>query len=268
MLKKSLILIFIGLICFVSGCSEVAVTGRQQFNIVPDSMVNQMALDSYQQFLGEAKLSADKEKTAMVERVANNVTNAVNKYGKVIGINTSDYNWEVKLVESEEVNAWCMPGGKIVVYTGILELADTDDKLAIVLGHEVAHAIARHGSERMSQQIAVTGAAWLTSEQMKEESEEKQKLVMTVFAAGAQYGFLLPYSRKHEFEADEIGLLFSTLAGYDPGVSVEFWQSMVEKSGDNSMDFFSTHPAGSKRIEKLQMLIPQVRQKAEFIKKG
>ncbi len=258
--------ILLAFLLLIAGCSEVAITGRSQFNFVPESMINSMALNSYQSFLEEAELSDDSAKTAMVTKVGNDITNAVDKYGIRMGIDTSSFKWEIKLVEDDTVNAWCMPGGKIVVYTGILKYADTDDKLAVVIGHEVAHAVAKHGSERMSQQLAITGVSLAASEAMKEESEKKKQIFQTAFAVGAQFGFLLPYSRAHEYEADEIGLLFSTLAGYNPDAGVELWKAMAEANGDDSMDFFSTHPATEKRIERLERLAPITRTKAANLK--
>ncbi len=260
---KSLVAVL--LVCLFTGCSDVALTGRSQLNFVPDSYINNMADSSYQEFLTTAKLSEDKAKTAMVEQVGKNICEAVDKYQKQIGVDTSGFAWEVKLVEDETVNAWCMPGGKIVVYTGILKHADTPDKLAIVMGHEVAHAMARHGAERMSHELAAQGVFMVSDYAMKEQSESRKQIFQMAIGAGTQYGFLLPYSRKHEYEADEIGLLVSTLAGYNPDVAVEFWQSMSEGE-QGSSDFFSTHPASSKRIDRLKEITPGVKDKAQAIK--
>lgn len=251
---------------FIAGCTEQSITGRKQFIFIPDSMINSMALNEYESFLGEAKLSKDTEKTAMVERVGNNIVDAVNKYGQQLKIDTSSFNWEIKLVEDDTVNAWCMPGGKIVVYTGILKYANTEDKLAVVVGHEIAHAIAKHGSERMSQQLAVSGAAFFSEQALKEESPETQQAFMTAFALGAQFGILMPYSREHEYESDEIGLLLSTLAGYDPEAAADFWLDMSAEGGNSNIDFFSTHPATQKRIDRLKELAPKTKQKAARIK--
>ena len=265
-MKKTFILLFAFILPIVTGCQDVPITGRQQFNLVPESTINQMARDSYKEFLDQSTISKDSSKVAMVERVGTTITKAVDKYGKKIGIDSSRFSWEINVVEDKTVNAWCMPGGKIVVYTGLLELADTDDKLAVVIGHEIAHAVAKHGAERMTQQLAVAGTAIAVNQAVKDESERNQQAFMTAFALGTQVGVLLPFSRKHEYEADEIGLLLSTLAGFDPEAAIDFWVSMSEKSGGNEIDFLSTHPADSKRIARIKEMIPRVKRKTENIR--
>ena len=265
-MKKYFISIILVLAFLLTGCQDVPITGRQQFNMFDDSEINQMARDSYSEFLSEAKLSKDSSKVAMVNRVGTTITEAVDRYGKQIGIDPSGFAWEIKVVEDKTVNAWCMPGGKIVVYTGLLEVADTDDKLAVVIGHEIAHAVAKHGAERMSQESAVALGAAAVGYVTKEESEKRRQAFMTAFALGAQFGAMLPFSRKHEFEADEIGLVLSTLAGFDPEAAVGFWMSMSENSGGNEIDFFSTHPSDSRRIARIKEMIPRVKSKVNKIR--
>ncbi len=265
-MKKYIINIVVILALMIGGCQDVPITGRQQFNLVPDSTINQLARESYKEFLEEAKISKDSSKVAMVNRVGTTITKAVDKYGKKVGIDPSDFDWEIQVVEDKTVNAWCMPGGKIVVYTGLLEVADTDDKLAIVIGHEIAHAVAKHGAERMTQQLAITGTAMAVDYTLKDESENKRQAFLTAFSFGSQVGVLLPFSRKHEYEADEIGLQLSTLAGFAPDAAIDFWQTMSEKSGGDEIDFFSTHPADSKRITRIKEIIPGIKRKTEKIR--
>ena len=265
-MKRNIIYIIVVFMAFLTGCQDVPITGRQQFNLVPDSTINQMARESYKEFLAEAEISKDSSKVAMVNRVGTAITKAVDRYGKRINIDPSDFAWEIQVVEDKAVNAWCMPGGKIVVYTGLLEVADTDDKLAVVIGHEIAHALAKHGAERMTGQLAVAGTAMAVGYTLKDESEKNKKAFMTAFAIGSQFGVLLPFSRKHEYEADEIGLLLSTLAGFNPDSAVDFWLSMSEKSGGHEIDFFSTHPADSKRIARIKEIIPGIKRKTDKIR--
>jgi predicted Zn-dependent protease len=172
-----------------------------------------------------------------------------------------DYEWEFNLVESEEVNAWCMPGGKVVFYTGILPVTQDENGLAVVMGHEIAHAVAQHGNERMSQMLVAQLGGMALSKALEEKPEQTQQLWMAAFGLGAQFGFLLRYSRLHESEADHLGLIFMSMAGYDPKGAVEFWQRMSEKKGGQAPpEFLSTHPSDEKRIKNLQALVPEAMQ--------
>ncbi|MEZ4550961.1 MAG: M48 family metallopeptidase [Desulfobacterales bacterium] len=169
----------------------------------------------------------------------------------------ADYAWEFNLVESEEINAWCMPGGKVVVYTGILPLTQDENGLAVVMGHEIAHAVAQHGNERMSQGLLAQMGGVALSVAMESQPETTQQLWMAAYGLGAQYGLMLPYSRLHENEADQLGLVFMAMAGYDPRGAVAFWQRMAAKKGGQSPpEFLSTHPSDQNRIKNIQSLIP------------
>ena len=172
-------------------------------------------------------------------------------------------------MENDQVNAFCMPGGKVVVYTGILPIAQDEAGLAVVMGHEIAHAIAGHGSERMSQGLAVEMGGMALSTALANHPARTQQLWMTAFGVGAQYGVMLPYSRLHEREADHLGLIFMAMAGYDPRKAVDFWQRMAEKKGGKGTpEFLSTHPADETRIRKINELIPEVMPYYEGSKQG
>ncbi len=169
-----------------------------------------------------------------------------------------NFDWEFNLIESEAVNAWCMPGGKIVFYTGILPLTKNRDGLAVVMAHEIAHAIANHGNERMSQGLMTQLGGMALAKAIEEKPEQTQQLYMAAFGLGSQVGVLLPYSRLHEYEADELGLIFMTMAGYDPNEAVAFWQRMSDMSGPKPPEFISTHPADKNRIEQIKKLLPKM----------
>lgn len=259
--RKSVVLtLLIGLLLHLAGCQIVPVSGRRQLNYVPGSMMRAMSFDSYKEFLAEHKLSTDAEKTAMVQRVGSKIQKAVEEY--FLLENRSEilqgYQWEFNLVEDDAVNAWAMPGGKVVVYTGLLQVAKTDADLAVVMGHEIAHAVAKHGSERMSQQLAFAFGAVALDTAMKEQPEKTREIFLTSYGVGGQIALLLPYSRLHESEADQLGLIFMALAGYNPQRAVDFWQAMAKQSsGGAPIEFLSTHPAHETRIRKIEEFLPQ-----------
>ena len=240
-------------------CSSVPITGRHQLNIVPESEMQSTSYQQYDQFLQENKLSTDAEATAMVKRVGTRIQHAVEQY--MSDHNMADrlngYKWEFNLVENKEVNAWCMPGGKVVVYTGILPVTKDEASLAVVMGHEIAHAIARHGAERMSQGLIAQGLGEGLSAALSSKPAETQQLWMTAFGVGAQYGALLPFSRTQESEADHLGLIFMAMAGYDPHVAVPFWERMAASGGQKPPEIMSTHPSDQTRIENLKKLMPE-----------
>src|SRR4030042_6488135 len=218
-----------GLALLASSCSEVAITGRKQFNLVPDALMNNMSFQSYSEFLAQNKRSTDTAKTKMVKDVGLKIQRGVEQY--CIENNMSDqlsgYQWEFNLIEDSNVNAWCMSGGKVVVYTGILPLTKNEAGLAVVTGHEIAHAFAKHGADRMSQGLLVNFGGMAISKAMETQPEQTKNLFMLSYGVGTQVGVLLPYSRLHESEADHLGLIFMAMAGYDPHESVTFWQRMA-----------------------------------------
>ncbi|SMO36148.1 Peptidase family M48 [Saccharicrinis carchari] len=240
-------------------CSTVPITGRSQLNLFPESQMAEMGLTNYSQFLKEAKLSTSQEQSAMVKRVGHKIAAAVEDYMNNNGLSShvANFNWEFNLVEDDTPNAWCMPGGKVVFYTGILPFTKDENGLAVVMGHEIAHAVARHGNERMSQQMGMQAVATGLQVALQEKPEETQQIYMAAFGLGAQFGVALPYSRKHETEADKMGLVFMAMAGYDPAHAVSFWSRMAESGGQKPPEFMSTHPADDTRIKDIKAYLPQ-----------
>jgi predicted Zn-dependent protease len=243
----------------LTACSTVPITGRSQINLIPGSSMLSMSLQQHEQFLKEHKLSTNKEQTQMVKRVGAKIQNAVERYFIANGQSAqlANYKWEFNLVEDAQVNAWCMPGGKVVVYTGILPVTKNETGLAVVMGHEIAHAIAEHGNERMSQGLITQLGGAALSTALATQPAETQQLWMSVYGVGAQYGAILPYSRLQESEADHLGLIFMAMAGYDPHEAIPFWERMAaQKSGQAPPEFLSTHPSGATRIDNIRKLIP------------
>jgi predicted Zn-dependent protease len=257
------ITVFLILTLLVLSCSTVAVTGRKQLNLVPRSTMLSMSFQQYDEFLKTHKLSDSQEQTRTVKGVGSRIEKAVQGYfaERNMSDKLKDYAWDFNLVESEEVNAWCMPGGKVVVYSGILPVTKDESGLAVVMGHEIAHAIAEHGNERMSQVLVKQLGGMALSKALEEKPEQTQQLWMAAFGVGAQLGVLLPYSRLHESEADRLGLIFMAMAGYDPNAAVGFWERMAKmKGGQAPPEFLSTHPSDEKRIRNIKSLIPEAMQ--------
>jgi predicted Zn-dependent protease len=248
------------LLCFaLAACTTVPITGRQQLNLIPDSSMLSMSFQEYDKFLKNHKLSNDREKVALVRRVGARIQRAVELYFRQNNMHAqlSSYAWEFNLVESKDVNAWCMPGGKVVVYTGILPITQNDAGLAVVIGHEVAHAVAKHGNERMSQGLLAQMGGMALSEAVKTQPAATQELWLATYGLGAQFGILMPYSRLQENEADHLGLIFMAMAGYDPHAAVGLWQRMSAKKGGGAPpEFLSTHPSDQKRINNITALVP------------
>lgn len=242
-------------------CATVPITGRKQLLIMPESEMVQMSLTSYNDFLKENKLSSDPVGTKRVKDVGRRIAAAVESYLKSQGMESlvQDYQWEFNYVQSKEMNAWCMPGGKVVVYEGIMPVCQNDNGLAVVMGHEIAHAVARHGNERMSQQMIVQAGSTAAAYALKNKSEQTQALLGTAIGLGANYGVMLPFSRKHELEADRLGLIFMTIAGYDPNEAIPFWTRMASMTnGQKPAEFMSTHPSDEHRIAEIRALLPEV----------
>jgi len=244
---------------FFFSCSTVPLTGRSQLNMIPSSEMLAMSFQQYDLFLKENKLSTNQEAVNMVTRTGANIKVAVEKYMKQN--NMSDrlkgYSWEFNLVENELVNAWCMPGGKVVIYTGILTVTKDEAGLAVVMGHEIAHAIAEHGNERMSQQLLQQAGAVGLMVAMKDEPVQTQAMWLAVYGVGTQVAIMLPYSRTHESEADRLGLIFMAMAGYNPHEAPKFWERMASQGGGQPPEFLSTHPSHETRIKNLNNWIPE-----------
>jgi predicted Zn-dependent protease len=246
--------------CFLfAACSTVPVTGRQQLSLVSSAEMLSMSNQQYDDFLKSNKVvSAGDGRTALVKHVGKNIQSAVEQYFRQNNLLLSGYSWEFNLIESKEANAWCMPGGKVVVYTGILPLTSNEIGLGVVLGHEIAHAVAKHGDERMSQGLLAQLGGAVLSQALSEKPQETQQLWMTVFGVGVQYGALLPFSRVQESEADHLGLIFMAMAGYDPKEALSFWQRMAQKNqGQAPPEFMSTHPSDESRIAKIREELPE-----------
>jgi len=241
-------------------CSSVPLTGRRQLNIIPEGELLSMSYQQYSAFLKESKLSTDKSQTEQVKLVGSRIQAAVEQYFRQQGQSKEleNYKWEFNLVESKDVNAWCMPGGKVVFYTGIIPICQNETGIAVVMGHEVAHAIAKHGAERMSQGLLVQLGGTALSAAIQSKPRETQQLWMTAFGVGAQVGVLLPFSRSQESEADHLGLVFMAMAGYDANQAVSFWQRMAQQSGGQKPpEFLSTHPSDETRIQDIKKLLPE-----------
>lgn len=247
----------------LAGCSSVPLTGRKQVLLVSDSEVLSSSLTQYNDYIKTAKKSTNTTQTAMVVRVGKKIAAATEAYLKANGMSSEikNFAWEFNLVQDAQVNAFCMPGGKIVVYEGLMKLVSSDDELAVVIGHEVAHAVAKHSNERMSQQVMAQYGAAILGAVVSDKSAAVQKAAETVYGIGAQYGVMLPFSRKHESEADYMGLVFMTMAGYNPDVAVGFWQKMSAGSGGSVPEFMSTHPSDATRIADIEKELPAIKAK-------
>ena len=263
------LVIIIGIVAIVFACSTNPFTGKSTLALVSNSEILPSAFQQYNQFLTENKVITGTTDAKRVETVGTKIKVAAEKWLNANGQAgyLNDYKWEYKLVEDKAVNAWCMPGGKIVFYTGILPICKDDAGMATVMGHEVSHALANHGQQRMSagllQQLGGAGVAAAVGS----KSSQTQQLAMTAYGAATQYGGMLPFSRNHESEADMIGLTLMAIAGYNPDNAVAFWQRMSANSGGQAPpEFMSTHPSDATRIAHIKSLIPQA--KAEAAKFG
>jgi predicted Zn-dependent protease len=248
------------ILLFLSGCAVVPITGRRQFSFIPNSQLVTLSNDNYQQILSESKLSQDTAQTEIVKEVGNNIAQATEKFLKESGKEKEleSYKWEFNLIEDKETaNAFCLPGGKIAVYTGILDITQDKDGLATVIAHEVAHAIANHGGERVSQLLLVEVGAVTLSEALSKNPSKTSQLWQLAYGLGTNLGVVLPYSRLQELEADRIGLILMAKAGYDPSAAIPFWERMNEKSKSRPLEFLSTHPAPARRIEDIKKAMPE-----------
>ncbi len=263
MFKRHFLVPLCGLL--LASCSTVALTGRKQLNLVSESEVLTASLAEYQSYMKTAKLSTDARATSRVKTIAQRIAAAAEAYLKATGqeADLQNYAWEFNLVQDNQLNAFCMPGGKIVVYTGMVSLAgtgsDADSELAAVIGHEVGHAIAKHGQERASQQVLTSLGGSILEAVTAKSSESLQQAVGVAYGMGTQYGALLPFSRQHELEADYIGIVLATIAGYDADAAVTLWQKMQSVSTTTTPEFASTHPSSDKRISELKKNIPTVK---------
>lgn len=258
---RSIVAVFLSA-AFIVACSKNPITGRNQARLVPESELQAMAAQQYQQFLSTNKVvsSSVNRDAEMVTRVGQRVTRAVTDYMTKLGHadDLNGYQWEYKLVEDPAANAWCMPGGKIVVYTGLLPVTQNEAALAAVMGHEVAHAVLYHGNERVSQGMISEGLGTALSVALSNKPAATQNIFMTAFGVGSQVGVLLPFSRKHELEADRFGMIWMAAAGYNPQEAINLWERMQAASGGNRPpEFLSTHPSEGSRISQLKKYLPE-----------
>lgn len=254
---KKLFLPVIGFLFFATSCTTNAITGRSQLSLISESTLQQEAVSQYKSFLSENKVvSATNNKDAeMVKRVGTRIAAAITRFYADKGLSSelNGFNWEFNLVQNPEVNAWCMPGGKVVVYTGLLNVTQNEAALAIVLGHEITHAVAHHGQERMSEALVAQGVG-IAGDIFTQGNSQANNIFNAIFAPSAQIGFLLPNSRKQEYEADHYGLIFAAMAGYNPREAIPFWERMASLKGNSEQppEILSSHPLDSKRIHALK----------------
>ena len=261
-MKKSLKLFIIVAMAasLLQGCSVVPLTGRKQLSLVPESEMISMSLTNYGDFLKQNTLSTDKANSAMVREVGAKISAAVIKYftDNNLADRLQGYQWEFNLVKNDTtINAWCMPGGKVVVYSGLLPVTKDKNGLAVVMSHEIAHAVARHGNERMSQELLTQYGSLALNGALKSKPEQTKNIFNMAYGVGAQYAVLLPYSREHELEADKLGLIFMAMAGFDPQTAVPFWERMAKSGGSKPPEFLSTHPSDQTRIDKIKAALPE-----------
>jgi len=250
------LLLAVALVATAFSCQKNTVTGRKQLILINESELQQMSGSEYRQFLTKNKVVANgaSKEQEMVDRVGRRIAAAVGEFVKSQGKPEllNGYKWEFNLVDSKEINAWCMPGGKVVVYTGLLPIAKDESGLAVVMGHEIAHAVAKHGNERMSQGLLQQMGGVALSVAVSSKPAMTQQLFMDAYGVGSAVGGTLPFSRKHELEADRFGLIFAARAGYDPREAVPFWSRMAAAGGGaKPAELFSTHPSDETRIAKV-----------------
>lgn len=250
------------MLVLLSSCSVVPITGRKQILLVSDQEVLTSSLTQYSDYMKSAPLSTNAQGKAMVARVGKKIAAATEKYLKENGLSAeiSNFSWEFNLVKDNQMNAFCMPGGKIVVYEGLLKLVSSEDELAVVIGHEVAHAVAKHSNERLSQQMMTQYGAQILTQMLSNKSAAIQHAGNAIYGLGTQYGLALPFSRKHESEADYMGLILMTMAGYNPEVAINFWQKMSAGGGASVPEFMSTHPSDATRISEIKKILPKLEQ--------
>lgn len=255
------ILSFLLLASLFISCTKNLVTGRKQLDLVSETELQSMASQEYKTFLSENKIvnAASNRDAEMVHRVGSRISAAITEYYNSKGYTSvlEGYQWEFNLVDHKEANAWCMPGGKVVVYTGLLPFTQNEAGLAIVIGHEIAHAAAQHGSERMSQALLQQLGGVALQVAIANKPAETQNLFMTAYGIGSTVGGILPFSRKEETEADKFGLYFAAMGGYNPQEAIPFWGRMAAAGGAKPPEFLSSHPSDEKRTEKIKANMSQ-----------
>jgi predicted Zn-dependent protease len=255
---KQTVIFLLLILLFASGCASVPLTGRRQLSLVSSGEMTSLSEKQYKEVLSQSKVVQSGAQIEQIRRVGARITKAVDAFAREKNL-TLDYAWEFNLIRDEkQVNAWCMPGGKVAFYTGIMPVCKDDAGVATVMGHEIAHAIAEHSRERFSQQMLAQLGNNTVALMVRNKPASTQKIFMTAAGLGTQVGVMLPFSRLHESEADHIGLMLMARAGYDPRTAVDFWTRMQTGSGARPPEFLSTHPAGATRISAIEAQLPDV----------
>jgi predicted Zn-dependent protease len=260
MLSVTRLSVLLAAAALLSACQTVPLSGRSQLSLVSSGEMMAASYQQYDQMKRTYPMSKDTKAVERVQRIGKRIQKAVERY--MADNNMSErlkgYEWEYNVIDGDVINAFCMPGGKVMVFTGIMKVAKDDEGLAVIMGHEIAHAVAEHGRERKSQAMLTSIGADILSAAVANKSAQSQNLWKAAFGLGAQVGFLLPYSREHESEADHMGLIFMAMAGYNPNAAVPFWERMAaQKGGKTSPEFLSTHPADGTRIEQIRQKLPE-----------
>nr|WP_314634731.1 M48 family metallopeptidase [uncultured Porphyromonas sp.] len=262
-ISRSITALACSALLLLSSCGSVPITGRRQLNLVSDGEILSASATQYKQFISQSQLSSNTTYNAKVTQVGRRLAAATNAYLKQNGYESmlSSLSWEFNVVDSKQVNAFCMPGGKIVVYTGLLNLVGngphSDDELAAVMGHELSHALAKHANERISNQLLLQAGGQILGAAVNTRSQLLGGLINQAYGLGAQVGVMLPFGRKQEYEADKMGLVLMAMAGYDPRYAVNFWQKMsASKGGAQQNELLSTHPSDANRIKEIQAYLP------------
>ena len=262
-ISRSITALTCSALLLLSSCGSVPITGRRQLNLVSDGEILSASATQYKQFISQSQLSSNTTYNAKVTQVGRRLAVATNAYLKQNGYESmlSSLSWEFNVVDSKQVNAFCMPGGKIVVYTGLLNLVGngphSDDELAAVMGHELSHALAKHANERISNQLLLQAGGQILGAAVNTRSQLLGGLINQAYGLGAQVGVMLPFGRKQEYEADKMGLVLMAMAGYDPRYAVNFWQKMsASKGGAQQNELLSTHPSDANRIKEIQAYLP------------
>lgn len=241
--------------CSCFGCRTTPITNRRQLLLIPESQEQQMGLTAFEEVKTKNKLSTNAKYKEIVERVGQRIAAVSNR---------SDYQWEFATIADQTQNAFCLPGGKVAFYEGILPICQNEAGVAVVMSHEISHALARHGGERMSQQMEVQGVGKIVQVVAKKAAPEKEEVFMSVYNVGSKYGFTLPYSRTHESEADEMGIHLMSQAGYDPNEAPKFWERFgASQKGQKPQEFMSTHPSDERRAAALRQLLPEAQKEYE-----
>jgi len=250
-----------GVLLTANSCRKVPLTGRKQLRLLPESTLIQSSVPQYRKLVSEGSAQANPAQVEQVKRVGAKISVAVEQYLKKSkqSERLSGIKWEFNVINQNVVNAFCMPGGKVAFYSGIFPLTQDDNGVAVVMGHEIAHAIAGHGNERVSQQLAIQTGLTSLDIALSEKPSQTNDLILAAAGLGSQVGITLPFSRLHETEADKLGMVFMAMAGYDPSKAIDFWKRMKSAGGAKPPEFLSTHPSDDKRIKDLQQFLPKAR---------